>query len=155
MIFGLPSKYFLVAGTSDNFMPLNAFDGALIDAGIANVNIVKMSSIIPPGCLRVDPIELPYGSIVPVAYAYIMSPIPGEIISAAIACAIPVNNNKPGLIMEYSSSGHKKEVEDISIKMAKEGMRLRNEKIRDIECISVSHKVNYKGAAFAGVVLWY
>ncbi len=150
-----PNKYFLVSGAADNFMPLNAFDGALLEAGIGDTNLIKMSSIVPPKCQRIEPISLPYGVLVPVAYASKISPIPGELISAAVACAIPENEEKPGLIMEYSASGHKEEIEDIVYKMAEEGFKIRQEKIKSIEVISATHKVIYKGAVFAGVVLWY
>ena len=48
MIFKTPTQYFLVSGASDGYMPLNAFDGALLQAGIGNTNLVRMSSIVPP-----------------------------------------------------------------------------------------------------------
>jgi len=150
-----PSKYFLVAGSSEGFMPLNAFDNALLNAGIGNTNLLKMSSIIPPKCQKIDPITLPYGALVPVAYASKGSQMPGEVITAAVACAIPEDNEKPGLIMEFSAAGHKEEVEAIVIKMVEEGFLKRKEKIRDIFCISAEHKVEHTGASFAAVVLWF
>ncbi len=136
-------------------MPLNAFDQALLNAGIGNTNLIKMSSIIPPGCQQMDSLTLPYGALVPVAYASKTSQVPGEIISAAVACAFPMDNKKPGLIMEYSATGHKKEVEAIVVKMAEEGMRSRGEELKVIESISIGHQVEHTGAAFAAVVLWY
>ncbi len=151
----IPTKYFLTTGSSEGFMPLNAFDQALLNAGIGNTNLIKMSSIIPPDCQRLDSIHLPYGALVPVAYASRISQIPGEIISAAVACAFPMDKEKPGLIMEYSATGHKEEVEAIVIKMTEEGMRSRGEELKEIESVSISHQVEHTGAAFAAVVLWY
>ncbi len=136
-------------------MPLNAFDQALLNAGVGNTNLIKMSSIIPPHCQRVESIHLPYGALIPVAYASRVSQIPGEIISAAVACAFPMDKEKPGLIMEYSATGHKEEVEAIVVKMAEEGMRSRGEKLKDIESVSISHHVKHTGVAFAAAVLWY
>ena len=154
MIVKIPTKYFLVAGSSEGMTNLNSFDGALLNAGIGNTNLIKVSSILPPDCTEIEPIQLPYGAIVPIAYAAITSQLEGEVISAAVAVAIPENKEKPGLIMEYSARGRKKDIEEIVRNMAKHGMELRGEKIKEIKSISTEHKVTNIGTAFAGVVLW-
>ena len=105
MIIKTPTHYFLVSGASEGYTPLNAFDGALLQAGIGNTNIVKMSSIVPPHCQLIAPIALPPGALVPTAYASITSDVPGEIISAGVAVALPEDENQNGLIMEYSAKG--------------------------------------------------
>jgi len=155
MMCQMPSKFFLTAGSAEGYTPLNAFDGALLNAGIGNTNLIKMSSIIPPGCIEVNALELPYGAFVPVAYSSITSDLEGEVISAAVAAAIPEDNTKPGLIMEYSSRGRKEDIEKIVRKMAEKGMEMRNERIKEIKSISVQHTVKKTGTAFAAVVLWY
>ncbi len=155
MLCQTPTKYFLVSGSSEGYTPLNSFDGALLNAGIGDTNLVKMSSIIPPSCEEIEPVVLPYGALVPVAYSSITSDLSGEVISAAVACAIPEDNNKPGLIMEYSSRGRSPDIEKIVRRMAREGMEMRNEKIKTIKSISVEHIVENTGTAFAAVVLWY
>lgn len=154
MIFKTPTKFFLVAGTSEGFTPLNAFDGALMDAGIGNTNLVKMSSILPPACEEISPQKLPYGALVPVAYASITSEMPGEIIGSAVAVAIPKDAAKPGLIMEYSARGHCDDIEKIVRNMALKGMEMRNEPVAEIRSISTQHEVQSSGTAFAAVVLW-
>ena len=154
MLIKTPTKYYFAAGASEGFMPLNAFDGALMDAGVGNTNLVKMSSIVPPHCQEVEPIALPFGALVPVAYAAISSQIPGEIIAAAVAACFPVDETKPGLIMEYSARGHKEEVEQIVRNMAAAGMKMRGEEIKEIKSICKEHKVQATGAVWAGVVLW-
>ena len=58
MICLTPNAYFLASGSSEGKMPLNAFDGALLNAGIGNTNLVKMSSIVPPGASRIEPVPL-------------------------------------------------------------------------------------------------
>lgn len=141
-------------GSSEGFMPLNAFDGALLDAGIGNTNLVKMSSIIPPRCQEVQPFPLPQGSLVPTAYAYITSQTQGEIISAAVAAAFPEDEEHAALIMEYAAKGHKEEVEERVREMALEGMKQRRKTVKSIKSISVEHQVTRCGAAFAAVVLW-
>ncbi len=155
MMCQTPTKYFLVAGVGEGYTALNSFDAALLDAGIGNTNLVKMSSIIPPNCEEVEPLTLPYGALVPVAYASITTDLSEEVISAAVAVAIPEDNKKPGLIMEYSSRGRKEDIENIVRNMAKKGMEMRGEKIKEIKSISIQHRVKKTGTAFASVVLWY
>ena len=154
MVIKTPTKFFFVKGSSEGFMPLNAFDGALLNAGIGNTNLVKMSSIIPPKCQEVEPMPLPQGSLVPVAYAYITSQTPGEIISAAVAAAFPEDTDHAALIMEYAAKGHEKEIEEKVREMALEGMKLRGKRVKSIKSIAVEHQVMRCGAAFAAVVLW-
>jgi len=154
VIYKIPKTYFLVSGTSEGYTPLNAFDGALLNAGIGNTNLVKISSIIPPHCKEIQPITFPQGTIVPTAYASISSDIPGEIISAAVAIALPKDDEQSGLIMEYSARGRRKEIELIAKNMASEGMEIRQQETKEIKSISAEYKVKKIGAAFAAVILW-
>ena len=150
----MPTRYFLSSGVSEGYTPLNAFDGALLQAGIGNTNIVKMSSIVPPHCKLVTPIPLPPGALVPAAYAALTSDVPGEIISAGIAVALPEDENQNGLIMEYSAKGEQRKIEEIVQNMAVEGMKVRGWKIKDLKSIAIEHKIKKIGAALAAVVLW-
>jgi arginine decarboxylase len=154
MIFKTPTQYFLVSGASDGYTPLNAFDAALLQAGIGNTNIVKMSSIVPPHCQRISPIALPPGALVPAAYACITSDVPGEIISAGVAIALPEDENQNGLIMEYSAKGERRTIEETVRNMAVEGMKLRGWKIKDLQTVVSEYRVKRVGATLAAVVLW-
>jgi arginine decarboxylase len=154
VIYGIPKTYFLVSGYSEGYTRLNAFDGALLKAGVGNTNLVKVSSIVPPHSKEIQPIALPQGALVPTAYAYISSDIPGEVISAAVAIALPRDEDQPGLIMEYSARGHREEIELIAQNMAREGMSMREQEPREIKSISAEYKVKKIGAAFAAVILW-
>ena len=154
MIIKTPIRYFLVSGASDGFTPLNAFDGALLQAGIGNTNIVRMSSIVPPHCQRIPPIALPPGALVPAAYAAITSDVPGEIISAGVALALPEDENKNGLIMEYSAKGDQPKIEEMVRNMAVEEMKLRGWKIKDLKSVAIEYRIKRIGTALAAVVLW-
>ena len=46
----VPRKLFLTRGVGINKEKLNSFEMALRNAGIAHLNIVRVSSIFPPGC---------------------------------------------------------------------------------------------------------
>ena len=154
MIIKTPTHYFLVLGASEGFTPLNAFDGALLSAGIGDTNLVKMSSIVPPRCQQISPVRLPAGSLVPTAYASITSDVPGELISSAVAVALPKEPHYPGLIMEYSARGSRAEIEETVRRMAMEGMKLRMREIKDLQSIAIEHRVQKVGATLAAVVLW-
>jgi len=156
LIVKTPTKFFLVSGSSDGFSLLNAFDGALLASGVGDTNLVRMSSILPPGCTEIKPrpAALPQGALVPVAYASLTSDAPGEIISAAVAIGIPEDPNLAGLIMEYSARAEENVVLEQVKKMAEKGMELRKRPIKEIMAISATYRVVDIGAVFAGVVLW-
>jgi len=60
----IPKEFFVTGGKAiGRLSELNAFDNALKDAGIANCNLVEVSSIIPPNCREVPPRDIPIGSI--------------------------------------------------------------------------------------------
>lgn len=151
MFFSRPERFFLTCGRGEGSTPLNAFDAALLDAGIGDLNIVKVSSILPPGC-KEGTFSISGGTLVPAAFAYIISEIPGEVISAAVAVAIPEDSKQPGLIMEYSARGHREEAEAIVRRMAEEGMAMRSRALREIKSCAVEFKVKRIGAVLAAVV---
>lgn len=156
MFNSAPNIYMIKAANAEGFSELNAFDVALLKSGVGNTNLVKMSSILPPNCKKKDSIILPPGDLVPVAYAAITSSKKGELISAAVAIAIPKDKTKNGLIMEYENYGiTKEEAESQVIKMAEWGMNYRGFEIDRIESIASSHVVEEYGAAFACVALWW
>lgn len=154
MITPIPDAYFFAKGASEGYMPLNAFDGALLASGIGNTNLVKMSSIVPPGARLIEPVSIPYGALVPVAYASITSSIKGQTISAAVAAAFPEDPSMPGLIMEYSATGPSDEIEQMCRDMSVHGLGMRGLAVGRVESTAISHQVENVGAAFAAVVLW-
>ena len=90
----------------------------------------------------------------PVAYASLCSDVSGEVISAAVAIGVPKDENRAGLIMEYSARAEESVVVEQVKKMVEKGMELRNRAIKDILAVSATHRVASIGAVFAGVVLW-
>src|SRR6202162_6733331 len=88
-------------GHAEGGTPLNAFDNALLAAGIGNINLLKVSSILPP---EVPVVELPKikpGALVPTAYAAITSETPGETVAAAVGHALTDDTAKNGVILEF------------------------------------------------------
>ncbi len=142
------------AGHAEGATPLNAFDNALLAAGIGNINLVKVSSIIPP---EVDIVSLPRikpGVLIPTAYAAITSSgVPGELISAAVGYALPQDRTKAGVIMEHHDKGPKDEAERVVRQMLEEAFRVRGETIREMAVVSAGHRVERIGCAVAAVIL--
>lgn len=150
--FYLPSKYFLATGAGDASSALVAFDRALLAAGVGDVNLVKLSSIVPPHAERVEPVVLPAGALVGVAYARVTSVQRGQRISSAVAIAHPVDRSRASVVMEYSAEGVKEQVEAVVVEMAREAMASRRLVVRSIESIAIEHVVEVVGATFAAVV---
>ncbi len=157
MIISNPTTHTFVTGASEGYTPLNAFDGALLDAGIGNTNLIKMSSIVPPGSrqLPVSELQLPPGSLVPAAYASMSSDIPGSMICAAVAAAWPEDPALPGLIMEYHAHGHRADAETVVRSMVEAGLAAREWQTAHVQTASIDLQVSKIGAVFAGVVLWH
>lgn len=155
MLFGpLAKRFFLTSGYGEASTELNAFDAALLEAGIGDTNLIKLSSILPPGAEEVDPYQLPKGSLVPLAYGERISSEPGTTISASIAVGIPFDSTAAGLIMECSRVGDPGPCEEAARAMVREGMEvIRGTRIKEIKSISATLTVRRVGAVFAAVVL--
>jgi len=142
-----------VAGSSEGLSELNAFDGALLKAGVANVNLVKISSILPPGAEYGEKLDIPPGSLVPTAYGTIVSGDRGEKIAAAVS--VGLSKDSFGVIMEFAGRCGQAEAEDKVRQMVEEAFKIRALPIAKVMVRGVEHVVADTGCAFAAVVLWY
>lgn len=150
-----PNIYKLVKGAGEGNMPLNAFDLALLNAGVGDTNLVRMSSIVPPGAEEVGDIVLPKGGLIPIAYATLSSSTPGEVLSAAIAIGIPEDPTEPGVIMEFEDFRPLSYVEATVRQMVIDGFEYRNRKLKSVKSLGVEHTTVKNGSVFAAAVLWY
>lgn len=155
MMVQTPTKYFFAKGASEGMTKLNSFDEALLKSGVGDTNLVRMSSIVPPSCQEIEPVKLPGGALIPIAYASITSDKPGDTISASVAIGIPKDDTLPGLIMEFSAAKDPEFVEQRTREMVIEGFRYRNRELKEVKSIVVSKTVESIATAFAGIVLWY
>jgi arginine decarboxylase len=157
MMVKTPNIYSLVRGASEGRTRLNAFDKALLQAGVGDTNLMRMSSILPPAAEKVpiDSIQFPKGGLIPLAYASIDGNTPGRLISAAVAVGIPEDDREPGVIMEYEDHAGLTTVEEIVRQMVVDGFEYRNRKLKEIKSFGIEHKIETCGAVFAAAVLWY
>jgi len=148
-----PKKFKIVAGSAEGTTLLNSFDNALLQAGIGNVNLLRVSSILPPEAEYVPDLVLPPGSLVPTAYGYVISEKPGEKIAACVG--IGFSKDTFGVIMEYAAKGTKEEVEAKIKEMLESAFATRGIPLVDMKLASTEHVVENVGCAFAAVALWY
>ncbi|MBI4561624.1 MAG: arginine decarboxylase, pyruvoyl-dependent [Candidatus Rokubacteria bacterium] len=147
------TKAAATAGHAEGATPLNAFDNALLAAGIGNINLVKVSSIIPPDADIVALPRVKLGALVPAAYAAITGRVPGELISAAVGYALPQDRTKAGVIMEYHDKVPQAEAERVIRQMLEEAFRVRGESILEAAVVTAEHRVERIGCAVAAVIL--
>jgi arginine decarboxylase len=149
-----PRKYTLVAAAAEGPTRLNAFDNALLGAGIGNVNLLRVSSILPPGAQKAEELQIPPGSLVPTAYGAIESEITGEMIAAAIGVGIG-EDGEYGVIMEFSGRCTKEDAEAEIRRMVEAAFEHRGRALREVHVKAVDHRVERMGCAFAAAALWY
>jgi arginine decarboxylase len=105
----IPQKIFLTKGVGKHKEKLTSFEAALRDAGIAPFNIVRVSSILPPGAKILPKTKglqhLSPGEIVYAVMAEISTNEPHRLIAASIGVAIPSQRDKYGYLSEYHSYG--------------------------------------------------
>ena len=143
-------KIAVVSGHDEGPTKLNAFDNALSDAGIGDVNLIKVSSMLAGNAEIVELPKLKAGSMVNCVLSHITSDTPGEKITAVVALAI---GEKLGCVVETTGRDEKPDdtiaeaVDMLSYMMAK-----REEEIKDIIVESSTATVNDTASAIASVV---
>lgn len=105
----VPKRMFLTKGVGVHREKLQSLEEALRDAGIAHVNIVKVSSIVPPNCKIVPrkkhEQELRPGQIVFCVLAECASNEPNRLLSSSIGVAIPAEPERHGYLSEHHAYG--------------------------------------------------
>ena len=147
-----PKLVCLASGAAEGDSELTAFDNALRKAGIGDVNLIRVSSIVPPGA-RMSPLpDLPMGSLTPAAYAKATSTKPGQTISACIGVGWTEHG---GVLMEATGYDETAEqIEERTRLMVEEGMRVRGLEPFELHFATAEHTVDRIGSAIAAAVLW-
>ena len=149
----VPTRFTLTAGTGDAQWKLVAFDRALLEAGIGNLNLVRVSSILPPGAVYHPVLEIPAGSLVPVAYGYIISEVPGECLAAAVG--VGLSRNSFGVIMEFAGRCSAEAAREAVLAMVHEAFAVRGMELVETKLAVAEHRVQRVGCALAAVPLWF
>ena len=105
----VPSQIFFTSGIGVHREKLNSFELALRDAGIASLNLVRVSSILPPHCKiisrRVGEKMLTPGQIVHCVLAQADTSEPKRLIAASIGVAVPKDAADYGYLSEHHGYG--------------------------------------------------
>lgn len=147
-----PKAVSLVAGHGEGTTEINAFDRALQDAGVANVNFLRVTSILPPGARIIELPPFPAGILIPAVYARIVGTRGGERISAAIG--VGVSREGYGVIMEHTGHHSRADTEETVRSMVAEGFRIRRLPLEEIVVVAAEHTVERAGCAVAVALFW-
>ncbi len=122
----VPQKIFLTRGVGRHREKLSSFEMALRDCGIAQFNLVRVSSIYPPGCRFVKPdtglAELEAGQILHVVMSEAATNEPRRLLASSVGVAIPRDANQFGYLSEHHSFGQTRQkagdyAEDLAAEM--------------------------------------
>lgn len=122
----VPQKIFFTKGVGTHREKLVSFEMALRDAGIAQQNLVKISSIFPPHCEIVEREDgaalLRPGQVVFCVLSEAATNEPGRRIGASVGVAMPNDRSMYGYISEHHAYGQSVKtmgdyVEDLAAQM--------------------------------------
>lgn len=148
-----PKKVKLVAGGAEGQTKLTAFDKALLDARIGNLNLIRVSSILPPNCVHEENFDIPPGSLTPTAYGSLISDQPGQEIAAAIGVGFAADDY--GVIMEFAGFCGQQDAEERVSAMVREAFAARGRELVEVKVLGVSRVVEGTAAVMAAAVMWY
>ncbi|WP_407319972.1 pyruvoyl-dependent arginine decarboxylase [Isoptericola halotolerans] len=105
-------------GTGTGRTTLAAFDAALVAAGVGDFNLVRLSSVIPPGSrvLEVDgPDQLPgeHGDALYCVYAEAHASLPGHEAWAGVGWSLHDDGSGAGLFVEHEGPSHEQVATDL------------------------------------------
>lgn len=149
----LPTKFFTTSGkASSEISDLNAFDVALLKAGIGEQNLVAVSSVIPVDAERIERPEMNMGAVTHCVLAQ-MRGNEGEIIAAGIAYAYRTDG-KGGYVAEGHIHGSEKFLRSELGKKMAEMARIRNVELGPITYVTEGMKVPLReyGCCLASLV---
>jgi arginine decarboxylase len=147
-----PQALSLVAGHGEGGSELNAFDRALRDAGVADLNFIRVTSIVPPGARVIELPSYPAGILLPAVFARIASMRPGDVITAALG--VGLSREHHGVIMEYSGHVGRAAAEQTARQMVVEGFAMRGLPLDEVLVVAAEHTVERAGSAVAVALFW-
>ena len=152
----LPTKFFVTSGEAvSRVSDLNAFDQALLKAGIGECNLVSVSSILPVGIRQVERRTLPMGAITHCVLAQQRGG-EGEMISAGIAYAVRTDG-QGGYVAEAHMHGTQKNLKEFLRWKMMEMAKLRGIELERIffKTEEVTIPMDHYGAVVAALVFLF
>ncbi len=155
-MFPVPTRFFVTSGKAiSKVSDLNAFDQALILAGIGEQNLVSVSSVLPVGIRKIPKKELPRGQITHCVLAQ-MRGGEGETISAGVAYGFRADG-EGGYVAEGHMYGTQKNLNQILEWKMDEMSKLRRMKFKKIYYVTeeLDIPLDHYGACLAAVVFTF
>jgi arginine decarboxylase len=135
-IRNIPTRVFFTKGRGTHKDYLTSFELALRDADIADLNLVSVSSILPPHCKIISRQEggkyLQPGQIVFTIMARSATNEPNRLIAASIGLARPADGSQHGYLSEHHPTGETAQkagdyAEDMAMEMLATTLGLPND----------------------------
>ena len=143
-------KVSLTKGASEGPTKLNAFDNALLEAKIGNVNLIPVSSMLPPNTQLVEMPEMEPGEMTNCVLSHQYSENPGDEIAAVIAFC---RAEEMGCVVEANGVNKSfDELKDEARFMAEYMMEKRDLEIIDYKEIIQTHTVIERASVVAALV---
>lgn len=140
----------IVSGNCEGPTELNAFDNALYEAEIGDVNLIKVSSMLEANTKVEKLPKLKAGSMVNCVLSSLTSKNKGDELIACIAVAI---GEELGCVVEANGINQNPEdVKNEAIEMVKYMMNKRDVKIKELIVEEAHHTVEEIGSAIAAVI---
>ncbi|MFI2487583.1 pyruvoyl-dependent arginine decarboxylase [Promicromonospora kroppenstedtii] len=136
------------SGSGTGRTPLAAFDAALAAAGVSDFNLVRLSSIVPPGAAvqeveRHDQLRGAHGDVLFCVYAQAHASLPGHEAWAGIAWSRHEDGSGAGLFVEHEGPSNEQVSADLTHSLqdlsATRGNRYHPEgrRITGITCVTM------------------
>jgi arginine decarboxylase len=107
----VPNEAFLTKGVGHHKEKLQSFEMALRDAGIAQLNLVRVSSIFPPNCKLVPKKQglanLKSGAVTFCVISDNATNEPHRLVAASVGLSIPKDRSHYGYLSEHHSFGQR------------------------------------------------
>jgi len=122
---GVPTKVFLTKGVGRHKYRLKSFEQALQKAGIAQQNLVQVSSILPPKC-KIISRDRGLETLVPGEICYCVmaradTDEHGRLVVSSVGIAVPKDSNRWGYLSEVHGYGmNRNEASDMAEDLAAE-----------------------------------
>jgi arginine decarboxylase len=122
----------LTAGIGMGSTEIVAFDSALRSASIADFNLIRVTSIVPPHvpvykmASEAEPIS-GLGHMLPTVYAHESSIVDGDLLTTCVGVGVPEDDTKSGVIFPNSGTGLKEDecIEGLESMIAEAMVELR------------------------------
>lgn len=136
----LPGKVLLLHGNGQSEHAMLSFDRALRACGIADLNLIRVTSILPPYAhVFLMPEALDYlpsaGRLTSSVYSEAQAQS-GQWIACAIGCGIPEDPQEAGVLFEHSGPGRAIHYQLTVEEMVRDAFDDRKRKLKDFICVS-------------------